>query len=51
MILVRIVLPMGEDYVGIDAALQRLEPDLDLMALLREEAISKIHDFDGAVRC
>jgi hypothetical protein len=50
MVLVRIVLSMSKDYVGINAALQRFKPDLDLIALLREEAVSKVHDFDCATR-
>src|SRR5215468_2272365 len=41
MILVRIVSPMCEDDVRIDALFQFLEPRLDGLSLLRKEAIPK----------
>ena len=50
MVLMCIVLSVGEDYIGINAVLQRFEPDLDLIALLREEAVSKVHDLDCTTR-
>ena len=50
MVLMRIVLSMGEDYIGINAVLQCFKPDLDLIALLRKEAVSKVHDLDCTTR-
>jgi hypothetical protein len=50
MVLMCVVSSVGEDYIGINAVFQCFEPDLDLLALLRKEAVSKGHDFDFATR-
>ena len=50
MVLMGIVLSVGKNDVRIDAALQRLKPDLDVLSLLGKEAVTKVHDFDCTVR-
>ena len=50
VVLMCVVSSVSEDYIGINAVFQCFEPDLDLLALLREEAVSKVHDLDLATR-
>src|SRR5690242_12891220 len=49
MILVRIVPSMAENDIGVDAILQGFEPDLDLVALFREEAVPEVHHLDVVI--
>ena len=49
MVLVRIILSMGENDIGIGTSLERLEPEFDLIALLGKESIPEIHDFDCTI--
>src|SRR5437764_13693024 len=46
MVLMCIVLSVAENYIRIDAVLQRFKPSFDLSTLLGEEAVSKAHDLD-----
>ena len=50
MVLVRVVLPMGQHDVGRDAGAHAIEPGLDRLALIGEEAVLEARELDPAAR-
>ena len=50
MILVRVVASMRKDDVGLDAALENLEPPLDLLALGGKKAVLEVLHIDSGAR-